>query len=95
MCKAHAAAYSEIKCMIQKQVITGHKVLPLLMLWYRYINELQEQSQPNENFSLMIRRKCQKTMLKLHLLYNFLKLNARALYHFGLFSVQIYQLKQL
>ena len=39
-CKAHAAAYSEIKAMIQKQVITEHKVLPLSMLRDRYINEL-------------------------------------------------------
>ena len=29
LCKTHAAAYSEIKAMIQKQVITQHKLLPL------------------------------------------------------------------
>ena len=49
-CKAHAAAYSEIKAMIQKQVITEHKVLPLSILRDRYINELEEQNQPNEKF---------------------------------------------
>ena len=36
--------------MIQKQVIAEHKVLLLLMLRDRYINELQEQNQPNEKF---------------------------------------------
>ena len=46
--KAHAAAYSEIKAMIKKQVITEHKVLPLSVFRDRYINELQEQNQPNE-----------------------------------------------
>ena len=50
MCKAHVAAYKEIKAMIQKQVIAEHKILPLLMLRDRHINELQEQNQPNEKF---------------------------------------------
>ena len=46
--KAHAAAYSEIEAVIQKQVITEHKELSLLVLRDRYINELQKQCQPNE-----------------------------------------------
>ena len=50
LCKAHVAAYKEIKAMIQKQVIAEHKILPLLMLRDRHINELQEQNQPNEKF---------------------------------------------
>ena len=48
LCKAHAAAYSEIKAIVKKQVITEHKVLPLSVFRDRYINELQEQNQPNE-----------------------------------------------
>ena len=50
LCKAHAVAYSEIKVMIQKQVITEHKALPLLVLRDKYINQLQEQNRPNEKF---------------------------------------------
>lgn len=50
LCKAHAATYSEIKAMIQKKVITEHKILPLSVLRYRYINELPEQNQPNKRF---------------------------------------------
>ena len=36
--------------MIQKQVITEHKVLPLSVLRDRYINKLGEQNQPNKKF---------------------------------------------
>ena len=38
MLKAHAAAYSEIKSIIQKQIITDHKVLLLLVLRGKYIS---------------------------------------------------------
>ena len=31
-------------------MITEHKVFPLSLLKYRYINELQKQNQPNEKF---------------------------------------------
>ena len=50
MLKAHDVAYDEIKAMIQKQVITHHKVLPLSVLREKYIIELQNQNHPNENF---------------------------------------------
>ena len=49
MLKAHAAAYSEIKSVIQKQIITDHKVLPLSALSEKCINELLEQNQPNND----------------------------------------------
>ena len=42
MLKVHAAAYSEIKSIIHKQIITDHKVLPLSVLREKYINELLE-----------------------------------------------------
>ena len=48
--KAHDVAYDEIKAMVQKQVITDHKVLPLYVLQEKYISELQKQNHPNENF---------------------------------------------
>ena len=50
MLKAHAAAYSEIKSIIQKQIITDYKVKPLSVLREKYINELLEQNQPNNDF---------------------------------------------
>ena len=50
MWKAYAAAYSEIKSIIQKQIITDHKVLPLSALREKYINELLEQDQLNNDF---------------------------------------------
>ena len=36
--------------MIQNQVITDHKVLPLSVLREKYIRKLEEQNQPKENF---------------------------------------------
>ena len=50
MLKAHATAYSEKKSIIQKQIITDHKVLPFSVLWEKYINELLEQNQPSNDF---------------------------------------------
>ena len=50
MLKAHTAACSEIKSIIQKQIITDHKVLPLSELREKYINELLEQNQLNNDF---------------------------------------------
>ena len=50
MWKAYAAAYSDIKSIIQKQIITDHKVLPLSALREKYINELLEQDQLNNDF---------------------------------------------
>ena len=50
MWKAHAGAYSEIKSIIQKQIITDHKVLPLSARREKYINELLEQDQLNNDF---------------------------------------------
>ena len=91
--KGHATAYSEIRAMIQKQVLTEHKVLPLsgidtLMNCKNKINQ-------TKNFGPIIWRKGYKRMLKLHLLSNFLKLNGKAVCHFGLISRQICQLKKL
>ena len=43
MLKAHAAVYSEIKSIIQRQIKNDHKVLPLPVLREIYINELLEQ----------------------------------------------------
>ena len=61
LCKAHAAAYSEIKVMILKQTITEDKLLLLLVFCDRYINELQEQNQTNEKFGFdNLKRKLEK-----------------------------------
>ena len=48
--KAHAAVYSEIKSIIQRQIKNDHKVLPLPVLRETYINELLEQNQQNNDF---------------------------------------------
>ena len=50
MLKAHVQAYSEIKSIIQKQIITDHKALHLSVLREKYINEMLEQNQPNNDF---------------------------------------------
>ena len=61
MLEGHAAAYSEIKSIIQKQIITDHKVLPLSVLREKYINELLEQNQPNNDFrSEKLKKKLEK-----------------------------------
>ena len=50
MLKAHVQAYSEIKSIIQKQIITDHNVLHLPVLREKHINELLEENQPNNDF---------------------------------------------
>lgn len=61
LCKAHGAAYSEIKVMILKQTITEDKLLLLLVFCDRYNNELQEQNQTNEKFGFSnLKKKLEK-----------------------------------
>ena len=61
LCKAHGAAYSEIKVMILKQTITEDKLLLLLVFCDRYNNELQEQNQTNEKFEFRnLKKKLEK-----------------------------------
>ena len=94
MLKAYVAAYSEIKCFIQKQ-ITDHKVSHLSVLREKYINELLEQNQPNNDFrSEKLKKKLEKDP-DISELIAFLRSNGMDMSHSGCFSAQKYQLQKL
>ena len=43
-----ATAYKGLRTITQKDKITDHKKLPLLLLWEKHISELEQQKQPNK-----------------------------------------------
>ena len=95
MLQAHVAAYSEIKSIIQKQIITDHKVLHLSVLREKYINELLEQNQPNNDFqSEKLKKKLEKDP-DISELIAFLRSNGMDMSHSGCFLAQKYQLRKL
>ena len=46
--EVNATAYKGLKTITQKDKIIDHKKLSLLLLWEKYISELEQQKQPNK-----------------------------------------------